>query len=223
MKNLLTSLQKILLSAFQESDLSKHYYWSGGTALSYYYLQHRLSEDLDFFSNELFFDEYMAAEFLRLKKAVNAGKMIEQKRLNRHQLFFEVKKEILKVEFVYYPFQTLEKRKTDKEFGIKIDSLRDIAANKMHAAFERSEPKDIFDLYWIIQKGNFKFLTLFKWVEKKFGSNIDPAAFSAKILGNIASLEKIKPLMLNNALLNVEKIKRFFEQQTLEFLEKRIK
>lgn len=223
MKNFLTPLQKKFLSSFQKSDLNKHYYWSGGTALSYFYLQHRLSEDLDFFSNELFFDEYMATEFLKLKKAVGAAKMIEQKRLNRHQLFFEVKKEILKVEFVYYPFQTLGKQKTDRTTGVKIDSLKDIAVNKMHAVFERSEPKDIFDLYWIIQKGKFKFLGLFKWVEKKFGSNIDPAAFSAKILSNIVSLEKIKPLMLNNALLNAEKIKKFFEQQTLAFLRKRIK
>lgn len=41
---------KILSFIGQESLLAKSFYLSGGTALAGFYLQHRYSEDLDFFN-----------------------------------------------------------------------------------------------------------------------------------------------------------------------------
>jgi predicted nucleotidyltransferase component of viral defense system len=49
--SILTNTQKSLLKYLSNNEsLTKDYYLSGGTALSEYYLHHRLSEDLDFFS-----------------------------------------------------------------------------------------------------------------------------------------------------------------------------
>ena len=47
---ILTPFQKQALKAIGESPLVDNFYLTGGTALSAFYLQHRLSEDLDFFS-----------------------------------------------------------------------------------------------------------------------------------------------------------------------------
>ena len=48
---ILTENQIRLLKIVQADEyLCKHFYLTGGTALAEYYLQHRLSEDLDFFS-----------------------------------------------------------------------------------------------------------------------------------------------------------------------------
>jgi predicted nucleotidyltransferase component of viral defense system len=44
--------QKNFLAYFRASPLCEIFYLTGGTALSAFYLRHRLSEDLDFFSEE---------------------------------------------------------------------------------------------------------------------------------------------------------------------------
>lgn len=223
MKKILTPIQKKFLRAFQKSELSRHFYWTGGTLLASHYLHHRFSEDLDFFSDELFFDEYMATQFLGLKKATGAKKMSEIKRLNRQQLIFEYGRQQLKVEFVYFPFPVLEKHILLPEFKIAADSLKDLAANKLHACFERSEPKDIFDLYQIIKKERYVFMKLFSLVEKKFGVSFDPVTTVSKILKNIPTLQHLRPLVLNKNLLQPETIKEFFEEEGITFLKKKIR
>jgi hypothetical protein len=54
-KSLLTTQQKNFLDFFNgQPDLYENFYFSGATALSEYYTRHRVSEDLDFFSeNEI--------------------------------------------------------------------------------------------------------------------------------------------------------------------------
>lgn len=48
-KTILTNKQQILLNLIsRQKDLISSFYLSDGTALSEYYLHHRLSEDLDF-------------------------------------------------------------------------------------------------------------------------------------------------------------------------------
>jgi len=54
-KSQLTDEQKKFLEFFKKTPLlNKSFYFSGGTALSEFYLQHRFSEDLDFFSENEF-------------------------------------------------------------------------------------------------------------------------------------------------------------------------
>ena len=48
----LTEGQKAFLSHFGKSPLCKIFYLTGGTALAAFYLQHRFSDDLDFFTEE---------------------------------------------------------------------------------------------------------------------------------------------------------------------------
>lgn len=51
----LTPKQQIIFNEVSRSDFIKeNFYFTGGTALSGVYLHHRLSEDLDFFSQEKF-------------------------------------------------------------------------------------------------------------------------------------------------------------------------
>jgi len=59
MAKLLTNFQKKALKEMGKTELAKPFIWSGGTALSYYYLQHRESFDLDFMSIDLLPDEFI--------------------------------------------------------------------------------------------------------------------------------------------------------------------
>lgn len=52
-KTILTKNQTLLLEQISKDNrFLKHFYLTGGTALSEFYLHHRLSEDLDFFSEQ---------------------------------------------------------------------------------------------------------------------------------------------------------------------------
>jgi predicted nucleotidyltransferase component of viral defense system len=223
MKTLLNAVQKKFLAVFQKSELAKYFYWSGGTLLAEEYLYHRLSEDLDFFSDRLFFDEYMAAQIAELRQKTGAKRVREVKRLNRQQFIFEYGKRQLKVEFVYFPFERLDKRQHSKHWKISIDSLRDIAANKTHAAFERNEPKDVFDLYWIMKRGRFSLLQCVKFVENKLGVKIDPVALIAKLIDALPFLQNLTPLMIHKNLFQPEKMQKYFEKEALVYLKKKIR
>lgn len=223
MSEILTSFQKKLLNQIGESELSDYFVWAGGTALSYQYLQHRLSNDLDFLSKELLPSEYLLSHLKDTAKKLNIDNIEEQKKYNRHLFWLKKNKKELKIEFVFYPFPSIKKEEEVAEFKIKVDSIEDILAGKFHAVFERAEPKDIFDIYCILQKKKIEFLKPIKWVKKKFGVKIDPVLLVSKILEGVIKIKKIEPLILEKELYNPKKIKEYFDKEAREYLEKKVK
>ena len=124
-----------LNAAAGESRLSG-YYLSGGTALAEYYLRHRISDDLDFFIYDEP-DSIFLPEFAEKLKALLRSSSIRFERLHdRYQFYFSLHdRGELKIEFARYHFKSLlEPRNIN---GVRIDSFRDIAANKLIAAFLR--------------------------------------------------------------------------------------
>lgn len=222
MVKILTNFQKEFLKELGKSELSKYFIWSGGTALSWKYLRHRKSYDLDFLSKDLLLDEYILSQVKKIAKNLKVKKIEEQKKFNRHEFWLK-NKETIRIEFVFYPFHSIKKSVRLAEFNIKIDSIEDILANKTHAIFERNEPKDIFDIYCILQKRKTKFLAILKWVRKKFGVEIDPVLLTSKILEGAARLSKIKPLILKKEFYEPNKIKEYFEKEAQEYLRRKIK
>lgn len=220
---ILTKFQKAVLKTIGQSDLARFFVWSGGTALSFFYLGHRLSVDLDFMSQDLFPDDYILVEIRKIAESLSIARIEERKYFNRHQFVLKRNNEVLKMEFIFYPFPSVKPPKKTKEFNIKVDSIEDIAINKVHAIYERSEPKDAFDLYWILKRRRIKFLSLFRQVEKKFGVRIDPVLFIGKTLKGIDSLDKITPLLLDKKLFKTQEIKNYFQKEAREYLRKQIK
>ena len=121
-KQILTSVQKTFLNKFSKSNLAHAFYFSGGTALSHFYLQHRLSEDLDFFSVEEFEIQPITLFIKSLKLKLGFVDFDFQQSFNRNifQLRFE-DKTFLKAEFTYYPFSQIEVPEIFD--GIAVDSL----------------------------------------------------------------------------------------------------
>ena len=219
-KEILTPFQEEVVKKMGQSGLSSHFIWSGGTALSYQYLKHRKSYDLDFFSKDLFPDNYLLIQIKTIAKSLKIKKLEEQKKFNRQEFWLKKDNETLKVEFVFYPFPNIKKPRKVKKFNIKIDSLEDILTNKTHSIFERSEPKDVFDLYCILQKRKTKFSVILKWVEKKFGVEIDPVLWASEILRGAEKLDQIKPLIFKKELYHPNKIKNYFINQSTQYLHK---
>ena len=66
--------------------------------------------------------------------------------------------------------------------GIKVDSLIDIATNKLFTIYQKPRTRDFMDLYLICKKGAFKIKDLIKKAKIKFDVHIDPIKLGAQFL-----------------------------------------
>ena len=181
------------------------FYLTGGTALAAYYFNHRISDDLDFFSfSEP--DTFFIHEFINNLKVELAAKTVRFEKLHdRNQFYLALDGEELKVEFTKYPFKQLENPKIID--GLKIDSLRDIGANKLMAALERFDPKDFVDLYYLLE--SIELEKIRRDAETKFGIKIGGIFLG----GELAKVRRIEALPKILKPLTVDELKNFFSQQ----------
>lgn len=120
--NILTETQvKILGTVATAKTLSDRFYLTGGTALAGYYLGHRYSEDLDFFSlHEI--DPMAIDVFLKQNKSEIGFDSYEyQQSMNRNLYFLKFGEEEVKMEFTYFPFTQIEKPRDEN--GLKVYSI----------------------------------------------------------------------------------------------------
>ncbi len=162
------------------------FYLAGGTALSLFYFQHRLSVDLDFFTSN--FRPMRVKEIVEyLEKTLSrkiklTGQNLEDK--TAKNLIYDVHfspKDTLKIDFVE---DTLDLKKPTKTVeGIRVLSLEDIYLRKLYAVCGaisgvdavgrketlggRIEAKDFYDLYFL----SHTFMSLSKFIEK-YGNNV---------------------------------------------------
>ncbi len=220
----LTELQKEVLEFFGRDKFGRNFYWTGGTLLAYFYLGHRHSIDLDFFSDDLYSgDEYL--RFInRLKKKIKAGKISMTLQNNRRIYLVARGKENVKLELVYFPFLAIEKRKKLAEFSVKADSLTDIMINKILSAYQRNEVKDIYDLYvYLSGKPKHNLARLTKMVEKKFGVGIETTLLIAKIYELADQMDSLLPLLAKPQKNLKKEIKSFFQNIFNAIAKKQIK
>ncbi len=216
-QTILTTEQKKVLHLVSINVVIRDvFYLTGGTALSGFYLFHRYSDDLDFFTHVEEFPQVQVERFAKdVGKAYGAEK-IDYKRLYDRRIFFFVKgPDILKVEFTYYPFSQI-KPPVIKE-GIQLDSLTDISANKLMAMFDRTEIKDFVDLYWILkEKQTIEQIRID--VEKKFHFSFDAVGLGsefAKVKTFTELPRMVKPISLEELKAFYADLARGFSQEVL--------
>ncbi len=173
-QTILTPKQSEFLELAQsESQIVKHFYLTGGTALAEFYLHHRLSEDIDLFS-ERYEVNYSATDAF-LKKISSKLKITKIERsqflgLVSYVLTYKDNQK-LKVDFNYYPFLRIE---NGRKFGeLQIDSLIDIAVNKIHTIFMRPRTRDYIDLFFIFKNERMNLNQLILLAKAKFDWDID--------------------------------------------------
>jgi hypothetical protein len=165
-KKILTEKQELFISRLPD-EIQRNFYLTGGTALSAFYLGHRLSEDLDFFTDA---EEKMAPiEFLTgIIKSLPFLDHLHFERLFDRRIFVATFKDgqILKVEFTNYPFKSLEERLVIGK--LKVDSLLDIVTGKLFAMADRFDPKDFVDLYFALQGKDLQLESLVEMTGERF-------------------------------------------------------
>jgi Domain of unknown function (DUF1814). len=161
-------------------NICRSFYLTGGTALAEFYLQHRLSEDLDFFSENEVEPQAIAVFWKQHQKALGIKKVVFEQSFNRNLFFLHLAKEIIKTEFTYFPFPRIEKKiKINKLF---VDSLLDIAVNKVFTIYQKPRSRDFIDLYLIVKQTGWQIDDLVKKARMKFEWHIDPLQLGAQFV-----------------------------------------
>jgi len=125
MTSILSENQKRILNLLSaEKKICARFYLTGGTALSEFYLQHRLSEDLDFFSEEEFDPADVSSLLKKIQPAAGILNVRFEQSFNRNLFFLELENDTIKTEFTYFPFPRIEKKRKIGE--LYVDSLLDI-------------------------------------------------------------------------------------------------
>ena len=178
----LTARQKQLLDlAVGEPYFVNTFYLSGGTALSYWYLHHRQSDDLDFFSI-IPFDYERIIRWFRYNKQIIQYQEVrfdEDYGFLKADLYFASGMRLL-VDFHHYSNTTLESGIVWN--GLTIDSLLDITVNKIQAIATLPRTRDYVDLYFISKSNLGELTDLLKKITKKFKEPVDPVQLAKNFL-----------------------------------------
>jgi predicted nucleotidyltransferase component of viral defense system len=201
--------QLIFNQVVKEKYLKDNFYFTGGTALSAFYFQHRYSQDLDFFSENKFDDRNILSLVRLWAKQVGFAFRAELKEVV-YVFFLSFKnKQILKLDFGHYPYKRVGKGIISN--GIQIDSLLDIAVNKLASVNQRSTVKDFVDLYYLLEK--FTIWDLIEGARIKFNMELEPWILGgdlAYVVDTFKEMPKmIKPLSLTT-------LQNFFREKAKE-------
>ncbi|MEW6680850.1 MAG: nucleotidyl transferase AbiEii/AbiGii toxin family protein [bacterium] len=188
---MINNLQRAILLEFGKIPGSEHFYLGGGTALALFYLKHRKSNDLDFFASA---DEIIIPFSHRLEEILKEDGMVIQRQRALHS-FVELLVNLGNESTIIHlaldtPFRFEEVKEFPHYPGLKVDSLVDIASNKLLCLFGRANLRDFIDIYLLIRKGLFSPKELTEKAKKK-----DPG-FDLYWLG--VALERIKTFEENS-------------------------
>lgn len=182
--------ERFLAGFFRTSDQSEKFYLSGGTALAAYYLRHRRSDDLDFFTRStepLRFTDNRVREAARAA-GLEVADIFRVEHYVRYRLEGDVqaKHNLQKVELVHdSPPYFAEPERRD---AVLVDALLNIGVNKV-AATARQEPRDYVDLYMIVTAGGLKLEDLVRLAGEK-----DPGLAPEVVAAQFADVELLPDL-----------------------------
>lgn len=155
-KGLLSKSQQRFLRFFARLPDSQHFYLTGGTALAEFYLAHRYSYDLDLFTGEL----DILTPFAHNLEHRARRRRLPLKGVRRFETFVEYLYESvepfriqLAVDSPYRFAPPVPSR-----YGVLVNDWDDLCVDKLLAFYGRVEPRDVVDLYCILQKTDLDLL-----------------------------------------------------------------
>jgi hypothetical protein len=180
------------------------FYLAGGTAFALQ-IGHRVSVDFDFFSGVA-----IDRNLLQLVRWVFPAATIMALVNNKDELSVLING--VKVTFLRYPFPALEPFVAYE--GLRLLSVRDIAATKAYTIGRRGSYKDYVGLYFIMAENHATLADIIENAEYKFGMEFNSRLFLEQLvfLGDIEDMEIkfLKPSVSPKQLLT------FFQQRIRE-------
>ena len=188
------------LALLSQVDFVKKYFLAGGTTAALH-LGHRLSYDLDFFSENPVEPRVIVASL----KDLGNLKVLQNDEGTFNGSFNQVK-----LSFFVYPYPLLFPL-IDYQ-GIKLADIRDIGCMKLDAISRRGTKRDFIDLYFICKQHDLA--KQLKWYERKFEKYSVPTWHVVKSLSYFKDADKNKlPKMLKSV--DWQEVKRFFTKKAI--------
>jgi len=128
-------------------DIERKFFLTGGTALSVFYLHHRLSDDLDLFTKD--FSNLAEVAFW-----IKTNWPKESVTIKEAGQFLSLLIKDVKVDFVIDTLSSDEERERymfENGHYLSIDTISNIVSNKFCTLVSRTEPKDYIDFYMILK------------------------------------------------------------------------
>ncbi|MBN1273261.1 MAG: nucleotidyl transferase AbiEii/AbiGii toxin family protein [Candidatus Aminicenantes bacterium] len=158
------ALEQILIKVLKNNILPKKSYIAGGTAL-YYYLNHRISIDIDCFTPEPFHADTIT------HKSREIFDHVDVEIFEKDSLILFLSREKIKFSLFHFPYPLLSKL-FSFEIGAQtlcpMASLEDIEAMKAIALVQRGSVKDFVDLYYLLRKTHHTFEDIFTKIQRKY-------------------------------------------------------
>ncbi len=148
--DVLYPFQDQVIKVINQADTG--FYLTGGTAASRGYLEHRFSDDLDYFVNDDHrFGLWVERMIQTLNKAWACDVLMKEERFARLNL---LQNDVsLKIELINDVPARVGEIQNHPVLG-RLDSAENILANKVTALLDREEPKDLADIWgFCTQKG----------------------------------------------------------------------
>lgn len=178
----LTAPQKTILDAIAvDPYFLQTFYLTGGTALSAWYLHHRESYDLDFFCDSPFGGERIMRWFRQFRDVLGYTSIRFDEDYGFLMCYLRFpKNQVVKIDFHDYKARRLKKGILWK--GLSVDSLYDIAVNKLRTIATVPRTRDYVDLYCLLARHSYTLKALRRDAQKKFREEIDPLQLAQNFL-----------------------------------------
>ncbi len=197
------------LALLGKSSILGNAYLAGGTACALQ-LGHRVSLDLDFFTEKEFPTEIVLKQLGKLP----GFKLDETSKWTILGSFPKVK-----FSYFYYPYPLIDK--TSKFCGINIASLADITAMKIDAICSRGTKRDFIDLYFLIKK-KFSLEQVLKFYDKKYYRLTNNIYHITRSLNYFMDAEsQDSPKMLTP--ISWQEVKDFFQKESMRLAKTSLK
>jgi predicted nucleotidyltransferase component of viral defense system len=193
-----TNLQEEIIRQISRTSLKDNFFLTGGTALSAFYLQHRYSEDLDFFTEVPNAVKGVLPILEPFQKKMSIS-IVVRRTFDTFTEFIVTsdKEDMVLLHFAQDSPYRLKPIVYNEDYGIYVDNLVDISSNKFSALFDRHEMKDFVDIYFI-DREKMKFEEVYAHAKKKhIGMDAYWLAQGLRYINDLTVLPRmIKPITL---------------------------
>ncbi len=211
---ILTKFQKEFLKNLGKTELSKYFYFGGGTALSHYYLKHRYSEDLVFFTTDETKIRLISLEIKKFEEKIDAKLEIRRTSETFVEAFLIKGEEKILIYFTLEAPFRFESLKFDSELNIYYENFLDLSCNKFSVLFERHETKDFVDIFFLSKE----FMDFWEIYEKAKKKHVGMEEYWLLLsLDHVRSIEKL-PRMIKPV--TIKELQEFYEDKIIKLMEK---
>lgn len=184
------------------TSFSDRFYLAGGTALALQ-IGHRISVDFDLFSEQSI-DKTLGLKIKRIFPDFSVSTLVN----NPDELTVVVGE--TKITFLHYPFPLLSDRVSYE--GMRMLSVKEIAATKAYTIGRRGSYKDYIDLYFVFSERYATLTEVIELAEKKYGSEFNGRLFLEQLVF-LADIEDTAIELLRGKSLDQSALESFFADE----------